>query len=271
MMQTQLKGRVLVVAGSDSSGGAGLQADVKTLTAHGVYAATAVTALTVQDTQDVYAVHETPSDVITGQIEKAMSDIGADVVKTGMLGGLEACRAVIESLQKNAADVPWVVDPVMVSTSGVRLMDEEAINLIKAELIRYADIITPNIPEAEALTGLTIQNDDDLAHAAEMLLTLGSRAVLVKGGHMRGDTIIDFLATDEGEFAYPGERLETQSTHGTGCTLASAIAAGLAQGHSVKEAVERARLYVRTAIRTAPGYGAGAGPLNHVCNLHIGE
>jgi len=258
---TSGRGRVLAIAGSDSGGGAGMQADIKTITALGGYAASAITAVTVQDTMGVHAVHPVPPSVISAQIQAVMADIGADAIKTGMLGNAVAIEAVLEALA-DWRDIPLVVDPVMVASSGAPLIGEGALAPLR-ELIARAALVTPNAPEAEALTGIAVATTDDLRRAGERLLTSGVRAVLMKGGHVPGDSVIDLLMTRAGETTLEGPRIATRHTHGTGCTLASACAVGLAQGLRLEEAVARAWAYVAEAIRRAPGFGAGAGPLDH--------
>lgn len=258
-----MKGRVLIVAGSDSGGGAGIQADVKTVTALGAYAATAITALTAQDTTGVHGVLEVPPDFVARQMAVVLDDIGADAVKTGMLHRADIIETVTDMLEAKAAEIPLVVDPVMVAKGGVRLLETGAVDALKRRLILIASVITPNLPEAESLTGMRIADRDGLIAAAQMLLTMGSRAVLLKGGHLPGPTVTDVLATADGIDVLESPRIETVHTHGTGCTLASAVAAGLAQGVTLRSAVERARAYVREALRTAPGFGRGHGPLNH--------
>ena len=252
-------GRVLIIAGSDSGGGAGIQADIKAVMAMGGYGATAITAITAQNTVGVHAVTALSPDVVAAQIEAVLDDIGADAIKTGMLGEADTVRRVVSALRV-AEDVPVVVDPVMVAKGGQSLLAEDAIRALRDELLPLAWLVTPNLPEAEVLLGGPIR---DLAEAATALLRTGARAVLLKGGHGDGDTVIDVLADADGVRRFSRPRLQTRHTHGTGCTLASAIAAGLAQRLTLDQAVERARDYVQEAIRTAPGYGAGHGPLNH--------
>lgn len=256
-------GRVLIIAGSDSGGGAGIQADIKTVTALAGYASTAITALTVQDTRDVYAVHEVPADIVRQQIDVVLADIGADCVKTGMLHRREVIETVADALADNAADIPLVADPVMVAKGGARLLDPSTIEVLKERLVARATVLTPNIPEAEVLTGITIRNVDEMVEAAHALVALGPRAVLVKGGHLTGDTLSDVLLCDGEIEVLSGPRIETRHTHGTGCTMASAIATGIAQRRGIPASVRMARDYVTTAIRTAPGIGSGHGPLNH--------
>jgi hydroxymethylpyrimidine/phosphomethylpyrimidine kinase len=256
------QGRVLVIAGSDSGGGAGIQADIKTITALGGYAATAITAVTVQNTLGVTGVHPIPLDIIAAQARAVLDDIGADAIKTGMLGDAGVVETVAAAID-HAGQIPAVVDPVMVAKGGAPLLAEAAIGAVKALMIPRAALLTPNAPEAAALTGLTVETTDDLRRAGEALLALGSKAVLMKGGHVAGDRVVDVLMTAEGETTFEGERIETRHTHGTGCTLASACAAGLAQGLPLEQAVARAWNYVHEAMLRAPGFGAGHGPLDH--------
>jgi hydroxymethylpyrimidine/phosphomethylpyrimidine kinase len=260
----QKRGRVLIIAGSDSGGGAGIQADIKTVTALGGYASTAITALTAQDTRTVHDIHEVPAAFIALQLRVVLQDIGADAIKTGMLHRADIIDAVVDALDQYAPDIPLVVDPVMVAKGGASLLQPSAAEALRKRLIPRATVITPNLPEAEVLSGVKIAGEADMPAAAERLLHLGARAVLLKGGHLPGDHLIDLLrlATGGGE-AFTGTRIDTTSTHGTGCTLASAIATGLAFGLSLRDAVAQARAYVRKAIETAPGFGHGHGPLNH--------
>jgi hydroxymethylpyrimidine/phosphomethylpyrimidine kinase len=266
-----LNGRVLIVAGSDSGGGAGIQADIKTVTALGAFAATALTALTAQNTLGVHAVHPVPLDFIARQIEVVMTDIGADVIKTGMLGDSAVISTVCEALDRYAAEVPLVVDPVMVAKGGHSLLAAEAVDTLRRRLLPKASVITPNLPEAEALSGMTIATVADMRVAAAALLALGVPAVLLKGGHLPGDELVDLLATSDGIEAFSAPRIQTRHTHGTGCTTASAVAAGLSQGMTLREAVLRARAYVRAAIAAAPGLGHGHGPLNHAVTVDVGR
>ena len=259
-----MKGRVLIVAGSDSGGGAGIQADIKTVTMHGAFAATAITALTAQNTQGVFGVMGVPTDFIKQQIELVLDDIGADAIKTGMLHNAEVIEAVVAALGDWPQRVPLVVDPVMVAKGGAALLEPEATAAVKKLLLPLAAIVTPNLPEAEALSGHTISSADDMRRVAELLGRMGAQAVLLKGGHLPGPEVQDLLwSAQSGVEFFSGSRFDTRSTHGTGCTLASGIATGLAQGLELREAVMRARDYVREAIRIAPGFGKGHGPLNH--------
>jgi hydroxymethylpyrimidine/phosphomethylpyrimidine kinase len=271
-----MNGRVLIIAGSDPSGGAGIQADIKTVTALGGYAATAITAITVQNTRGVSAVHPVPPDVIAAQIEAVMSDIGADAIKIGMIGGVAAGEAILAALKNSGWEyggghpkgtLPLILDPVLAATSGDSLAQSGLIDLIKEQFFPKAYLVTPNTLEAEQLTGTKVESLADQKHAGEICLDLGAEAALVKGGHMRNAKIDDLLITHAGKQAFSKPRIDTTSTHGTGCTLASAIATGLAQGMALKDAVERAIGYVHHAIETAPGYGGGHGPLNHAWPL----
>jgi hydroxymethylpyrimidine/phosphomethylpyrimidine kinase len=255
-------GRVLIIAGSDSGGGAGIQGDIKTVTCLGGYAATAITALTAQNTLGVFGIHDVPDDFIAQQILLVLDDIGADALKTGMLHKASVIEAVAEAIAPTP-HIPLVLDPVMFAKGGHALLQPEAIATLKARLIPMAAVITPNIPEAEHLTGMAITSVDDMKRAAELILRSGCKAALIKGGHMDGEVITDMLVSDAGMEMFTQTRLETRHTHGTGCTLASAIACGLAQGLGLREAVIRGRRYVREAIIRAPGLGKGHGPLGH--------
>jgi hydroxymethylpyrimidine/phosphomethylpyrimidine kinase len=258
-----MRGRVLIVAGSDSGGGAGIQADIKTVTALEGFAATAVTAVTAQNTKGVVDIHCIPARFVALQMEAVLSDIGADCIKTGMLHSTAVIEAVGEVIERLAPNTALVVDPLMIAKGGARLLKLSAVEALKRDLLVRATVATPNIPEAEALTGMKIRDIEGMKHAAEMLHTLGPKAVLVTGGHMRGEVIRDVLC-DGGEIElFESPRIATANTHGTGCTLASAIATGLAQGLSIRESVIRARAYVRDAILAAPDFGHGHGPLDH--------
>ncbi len=254
-------GRVLIIAGSDSGGGAGVQADIKTVNALGGHASSAITAVTVQNTMGVFGVHPIPVEIIVAQARAVLDDIGADVIKTGMLGDVAAVEAVAALLEQ--ARIPAVIDPVMIAKGGAALLELDALNTVRDRLIPQAALLTPNAPEAAALTGLAVETTDDLRRAGEALLARGAKAVLMKGGHIEGGVLTDLLITPDGETLFTGPRIETRHTHGTGCTLASACAVGLAQGLSLEAAVARAWAYVAEAIRRAPGFGAGAGPLDH--------
>jgi hydroxymethylpyrimidine/phosphomethylpyrimidine kinase len=258
-----MKGRVLICAGSDSGGGAGIQADIKAVTALGGFAMTAITALTAQNTLGVQGVMGVAPDFIRQQIRSVLEDLGADAIKTGMLHDVATINAVCEEIATLAPHAPLVADPVMVATAGSRLLADDAVDTLRQRLLPMAVVITPNIPEAEALTGLTITDEASMHEAAQALLRMGARAVLLKGGHMAGEILVDLLVTPQMLHRYEDRRIVTRHTHGTGCTLASAVAAGLAQGLELEPAVRRARAYVRAAILRAPGFGAGHGPLDH--------
>ncbi len=260
-----MQGRVLIVAGSDSGGGAGIQADIKTVTALGGYAATAVTALTAQNTTGVYGVVGVEPAFIQQQMRVVIEDIGVDAIKTGMLHSAPVIEAVAEILAELDAALPVVVDPVMVAQSGASLLESDAVSALKDRLLPRARVLTPNLPEAEALLGSAIpESRDDMRAAALALAELGPGAVLLKGGHMSGDSLRDVLAR-RGEVleVFEEPRIDTVHTHGTGCTLASAIATGLAQGLEVTVSVRRARRYLRLAIERNPGLGRGQGPVDH--------
>src|SRR5579871_3063486 len=260
---TKPKGRVLIIAGSDSGGGAGVQADVKTVTMLGGYAASALSALTIQNTLSVSGVIATAPAAVRAQAEAILSDIGADVIKTGMLGEKSLIEILAEWLFERARGIPRVIDPVMAATSGEPLLPRNALDALRQLLVRGAALVTPNAPEAEALTGKAVDGLNGQRRAAERLLEQGALAALVKGGHVPGDVVIDVLATQSGEHFFDAPRIETTSTHGTGCTLASGIAAGLARGLSLLDAIELSRAYLHQALIRAPGFGKGHGPLDH--------
>ena len=258
-----MKGRVLIIAGSDSGGGAGIQADIKTVSALGGYAMTAITALTAQNTLGVSAIHDVPADFVTEQISQVMTDIGADAVKIGMLNNAQVIDAVAAALDRFAGEIPVVLDPVMMAKGGAALLASAAETALRDKLIARATLLTPNVPEAEALSGERVAGPDDLERLGRKLLAMGADAVLMKGGHMQGAEVIDLLVGKDSVEKFFGPRVDTPHTHGTGCTLASACAAGIAQGMDLSAAVKRARAYVQRAIETAPGFGQGHGPLNH--------
>jgi hydroxymethylpyrimidine/phosphomethylpyrimidine kinase len=253
----------LTIAGSDSSGGAGIQADLKTFAALGVYGLSAVTAVTAQNTLGVSCWESVSSDLVTAQIEAVAQDPGVSAVKTGML----PTAAIVEAVAAAIAELELpnlVVDPIMIATSGRRLTDDEAAGAMKAELIKLAEVVTPNVPEAEALTGITIRSIDDMRKAAEKFCAMGARSAIVTGGHLQsGDIVTDVVVTAERAFELSGPRIETRHTHGTGCTFSAAIAARLARGEPLEAALRSARIYLEGAIRHAPGLGRGHGPLGH--------
>ena len=253
--------RILAIAGSDSSGGAGIQADIKTVTMLGGYAMTAITAVTAQNTRGVDAVEVLSADVVAAQIDACLSDIGADAVKIGMLGSPGIARAVAEMLDSFAGAI--VFDPVMVATSGSVLADEETVAAFEA-LMGITTVVTPNLPELAALTDIPVDDEDAVIEAAHRLAKQHDVAVLAKGGHGDGERVVDRLVYPGGEFAsFDDARIDTRHTHGTGCTLSSALATLLGHGQSLEHAVRLARRYVRGAILAAPGFGEGAGPLGH--------
>lgn len=257
--------RVLSIAGSDSGGGAGIQADLKTFAALGCYGMTAITALTAQNTQGVRSIHGVPPAMLRDQIDAVLEDIGADAVKIGMLHAPEIVLAVAGAIDHHALE-KVVLDPVMVATSGAVLIDNPAIEVLVRELFPRAVLVTPNLDEAALLVGRPLKNAADMEAAAHELLARGAHAVLLKGGHLPGDTVMDLLLTASGENHWMhAPRIRSANTHGTGCTLSSAIAAGLALGQPLREAVESARAYVRAALLAGAKVktGAGSGPLNH--------
>ena len=257
--------RLLIIAGSDSSGGAGLQADIKTASAFGVYAMTAVTGVTVQDTHRVHSIALLSPKLARDQIRVCLSDIGADSIKVGMLGSANIVEGVAGALKRYTHGVPIVLDPVMISTSGKRLLARDAIETLVAKLLPLATVATPNLPEARALTGLRGTDRKSAESAGRKLIAMGAGAALIKGGHATKETVDDVLVWSGGVEVYAFPRLRTKHTHGTGCVLSTAIACGLAQGFSLPLAVGRAREFVQRAIATTPGLGRGHGPLNLLC------
>jgi hydroxymethylpyrimidine kinase/phosphomethylpyrimidine kinase len=252
----------LSIAGSDSGGGAGIQADLKTFHAFGVFGTTAVTAITVQDTLGVHGVHAVPVDTVRRQIEVVARDLSPAACKTGMLATSELVDAVARSIRE--LGLPhYVLDPVMVATSGDRLLDRDAESAVSELLLPLCAVVTPNLDEARLLTGRSITDEAGMRAAADRLLELGAAAVLVKGGHLAGGEVIDVLVDAEGYRSWRRPRIDTTSTHGTGCTVSAAIAAGLAHGRRLGDAVEAALDFANRAIAQAPGLGGGHGPLNH--------
>jgi hydroxymethylpyrimidine/phosphomethylpyrimidine kinase len=251
--------RILSIAGSDSGGGAGIQADIKTITCLGGYAMTAITAVTVQNTLGVATIHPVPPEIVAAQIRACIEDIGVDAVKIGMLGGYETIFAVADALA--GLSVPIILDPVMVAKGGASLIDDDAIEALRTRLLPLASVVTPNTPELAELTGTEVEDAADALLAAQELLNLGPRAVLAKGGHLAGDTLTDWLVTRSGHQAFTSARIDTRHTHGTGCTLAAALACGLGQALALEAAVTRARAFVEQGIARAPGFGAGHGPM----------
>lgn len=256
----------LTIAGSDSGGGAGIQADLKTFHAFGTFGTTAVTAITAQDTTGVHAVHAVPTDVVRRQIDAVVDDLLPAACKTGMLATARLVGVVAERIADRGLDA-YVLDPVMVATSGDRLLDRDAESAILERLLPLAAVVTPNLDEARILAGRDVRDEADMRAVAEILVERGARAALVKGGHLgdqlRGGVVVDVLVDAEGSFSWERPRIDTRSTHGTGCTLSAAITAGLAWGRPLREAVADALDYVHRAIADAPGLGHGNGPLNH--------
>jgi hydroxymethylpyrimidine/phosphomethylpyrimidine kinase len=254
---------VLTIAGSDSGGGAGIQADLKTFAAMGVYGASAITAVTAQNTERVTRVFELPPDLVSAQIDAVVSDIGADAVKTGMLANAEIIEIVAAKVRESAlAGRPLVVDPVMVAKGGDRLLREDAVEALRSRLLPLTTVLTPNLPEAEVLLGRPLGSWDEIRAGAKELVALGAGAVVMKGGHREGPATD--LLYDGAEFReYTATRVDTRNTHGTGCTFASAIAAGLARGESLRGAVALAKAYVTKALQSAYPVGHGHGPVHH--------
>lgn len=255
----------LSIAGSDSSGGAGIQADIKTMTVNGVYAMSAVTALTAQNTTGVQGIFEVPPEFLAQQLDCVFTDIPPDAVKIGMVSSAGLIRVIAEKLRQYAA-VNIVVDPVMVSTSGARLISEDAVDALKRLLLPLATVLTPNIPETEVLSGIKVETAADMERAAKAISDAYGCAVLCKGGHQLNDAN-DLLYRNGEARWFNGRRINNPNTHGTGCTLSSAIAANLAKGYGLEEAVERAKAYISEALGAMLNLGAGSGPMNHAFDL----
>ena len=259
--------KLLTIAGSDSSGGAGIQADLKTFASLGTYGMSCICAITAQNTKGVTGISDIPTDIIAAQLAAVYEDVAPDAVKTGMLSTPAICETVADFLSAHPI-CPLVVDPVMVATSGDVLLQPEAIEIYKEKLIPLATVITPNLPEAEVLSGMEIETEDDMRRAGEMLLAMGPAAVLIKGGHGKGVTATDVLCTKDGISTYRAESIDTENTHGTGCTLSSALAVFLAKGNTVETAMEKAKRYMTGAIAAAAveSVGEGHGPVHHFWN-----
>ena len=255
----------LTIAGSDSSGGAGIQADIKTMTANGVYAMSAITALTAQNTTGVYGILEVTPEFLANQLDCIFTDIRPDAVKTGMVSSSALIEVIAQKLTQYKAK-NLVIDPVMVATSGAKLISDEAIETLKGKLLGLATLITPNIPEAQVLSGMDIRTAEDMERAAKVIYEAYGCAVLCKGGHQLNDAN-DLLYSKEGARWYQGRRIANPNTHGTGCTLSSAIASNLAKGYSLDEAVERAKAYISGALAAMLDLGKGSGPMNHMFDL----
>tara|TARA_B100000963_G_scaffold256147_1_gene224698 strand:- start:2075 stop:2887 length:813 start_codon:yes stop_codon:yes gene_type:complete len=264
------KSKILIIAGSDSSGGAGIQADIKTATSLGSYAMTAVTAVTVQNTNGVKLVSPIPANIIKDQIIYTVKDIKPDAIKIGMLHSSEVVDKVVESLKKIKIK-KIVLDPVMVAKSGTKLIDKKAIQNLKKKLIKQVSLITPNIPEAEVLTGVNIQNKEDMILAANKIINLGAKNVLIKGGHLKSKKVEDIFLNKKDLKIFTSLRHNTKNTHGTGCTLSSAITTFFSCGKSIKKACDLGIKYVNSSILTNPNYGKGHGPINHLNSMNINK
>ena len=262
------KSKVLIIAGSDSSGGAGIQADIKTVTALGSYAMTAITAVTAQNTKGVKSIISIPPKDILNQILYTAEDIKPDAIKIGMLHSSKVIKSVINAL-KIIKIKKIVLDPVMVAKGGAKLIDDEAVELLKNQLIKKVSLVSPNIPEAEILTGTKIKSSEDMIFAAHKLLEIGSKSVLIKGGHLDGKMVQDILVTRSDIKIFKSVRFKTKNTHGTGCTLSSAVTTFLSCGKPLKKSCELGIKYVNQAIKTNPKYGKGHGPINHLNSIKI--
>ena len=266
----KIKSKILIIAGSDSSGGAGIQADIKTVTSLGSYALTAITAVTIQNTKGVKSVIAIRPNEIKNQIIYSAKDIKPDAIKIGMLHSKLVIKKVLESLNKlNIKKI--VLDPVMIAKGGAKLIDNEAIIFMKKNLINKVSLITPNIPEAEVLTGIKIKNKEDMIFAANKLINFGVKNVLIKGGHLNTEKVDDVFLNRSDFKIFTSKRFKTKNTHGTGCTLSSAVATFFSCGKSIKKACELGIKYVNSAILTNPNYGKGHGPINHLHSLKINK
>lgn len=258
----------LTIAGSDSGGGAGIQADLKTFQAFGVFGTSALTAITAQNTLGVFGVHAVPEDLVRQQVQVVLDDLAPRALKTGMLATRSLVETVAEVIGLSGVD-RFVLDPVMVATSGDRLLDEDAVEAVRSQLLPLAALVTPNTHEAEILTGRPMRSVDDLSWAARELVEMGARAALVKGGHLAGAEVVDVLRVGESEHRWSHARIEGPEAHGTGCTLSAAVTAGLAHGRPLVEAVDAAIDFVARALRSAPQLGRGARPLNHLVSARV--
>ena len=264
------KSKILIIAGSDSSGGAGIQADIKTVTALGSYAMTAITAVTIQNTTGVKSIVSIDPKEISNQIEFTSKDIRPDAIKIGMLHSAEVIKSVICSL--NLIRVKKIIlDPVMIAKGGTKLIDDKAIKLLKNELIKKVSLITPNIPEAEILTNTRIKTKEDMIFAASKLINLGAKNVFIKGGHLDSKVVLDIFVNKKEIMIIKNKRITTSNTHGTGCTLSSAISTFFACGKTLKKSCELATIYVNNSIRSNPNYGKGHGPINHLSSIIINK
>ena len=264
-----MKGRILVVGGSDSGGGAGIQADLKSVMALGGYAGTAITVLTAQDTTQVSKIESVSAEMVAQQMSMMFDDIGVDCIKTGMLYSRNIIAAVSAMLLEKARNIPMVLDPVLVATSGSVLLEKSARQALTEQLFHQSILVTPNVPEAETLTGVRILSFDDMVTAGRGMLGLGAPSVLIKGGHMKGDLIRDVLVTANGVKIFDSDRIDNPNTHGTGCTLSSAITSFYSCGKTLKKSCELATKYVHNSIRSNLNYGKGHGPINHLSTIII--
>ena len=264
----RIKSKLLIIAGSDSSGGAGIQADIKTITSLGSYAMTAVTAITAQNTTGVASIIKIPSKEISRQIEYTSKDIKPDVIKIGMLHSVDAINAVLKSLKKIKVK-KIILDPVMITTSGVKLINRKAIIKIRNNLIKRVELITPNIPEAEMLTKIKIMSINDMIYAAQKLINMGAKNVLLKGGHIKGKVITDIFVNKKEIKIFRNKKIITKNLHGTGCSLSSAIATYFSCGKTLKKSCELAINYVNHSIKSSPNYGKGNGPINHLISFKL--
>jgi hydroxymethylpyrimidine/phosphomethylpyrimidine kinase len=264
------KSKILIIAGSDSSGGAGIQADIKTVTALGSYAMTAITAVTSQNTTGVKSIESITPREISNQIEFTSKDIKPDAIKIGMLHSAEVINAVLRSLNKISAK-KIILDPVMAAKGGAKLIDNHSIKILKSKLIKKVNLITPNIPEAEILTKIRISSLDDMISAAKVLMDLGAKNVLIKGGHLKSKIMQDIFFNKNEISIFKNKKIHTKYTHGTGCTLSSAIATYYSCGKTLKKSCEMAIKYVNHSIGTGPNYGKGHGPINHLSTININK
>jgi hydroxymethylpyrimidine/phosphomethylpyrimidine kinase len=262
--------KILIIAGSDSSGGAGIQADIKTVTALGSYAMTAITAVTIQNTTGVKSIVPIESKKISDQIEFTSKDIKPDAIKIGMLHSASVIKSVISSLDLIKVK-KIILDPVMISKGGAKLIDEKAIGILKNVLIKKVSLITPNIPEAEILTNTSIKNKEDMIFAASILIELGAKNVFIKGGHLNSKVVQDIFVNKKEIMLIKNRRITTSNTHGTGCTLSSAISTFFACGKTLKKSCELATKYVNESIRSNLNYGTGHGPINHLSSIIINK
>jgi len=266
----KIKSKILIIAGSDSSGGAGIQADIKTVTSLGSYAMTAITAVTSQNTTGVLSIIPIPPKEISKQIEFTSKDIKPDVIKIGMLHSPGVINSVIKSLSKIKIR-KIILDPVMVAKGGAKLIDNKSIQILKKKLLKKVSLITPNIPEAEIITQTKINSKEDMIYAANIMLNLGAKNVLIKGGHLSGNTIYDIFLNKKEISIFNNKKIKTKNTHGTGCTLSSAIATYYSCGKTLKKSCEMAIKYVNHSIRSGPDYGKGYGPINHLNTIIINK